>query len=403
MPRESTGIFRNLIFMTSLALLGCSGGEAVPSSGLPAGAAARLELDASYPEPFSFLNSVREREDGTVVAADPLSQVVLHLDLLAGTADTLGRVGEGPGEYRQPDQVFPLPGDSTLLVDIGKMQLTVIAPDGTLLSGMKMASAAEGGRFEVILPRAVDDQGRLYLTGSRGIREDFPPDSTLILRYDRASEVTDTMGWIWRPEPIVERSGSNVRMVSPQMEGRDDWAVGPQGEFAIVRVADYSVEWRFPDGRITEGPPNPVEPRPIRDEDKRTFLDRRSSDGLMMMVTQSSSGGTNMMMRRGGAGMGSEEPALTDFQWAEVFAPFRPDRARVSPSGELWVERWLPSSLDPQVDVFDGEGVKVGIVAFPQGRELVGFGSTGDGASAAYLVRTDEFDLKWLERYRIIR
>ena len=403
MPRGTAGTFRNLIFMPFLALLACSGGEGVPSSGLPAGAAARLELEASYPEPFSFLNSVREREDGTVMAADPLSQVVLRLDLLAGAADTLGRVGEGPEEYQQPDQVFPLPGDSTLLVDIGKMQLTVIAPDGTLHSGMKMATAGEDGRFEVILPRAVDAQGRIYLTGSRGVREDFPPDSTLILRYDRASEATDTMGWIWRPEPIVERSGSSVRMMSPQMEGRDDWAVGPEGAFAVVKVAEYSVEWRHPDGRISKGPPNPVEPRSIQDEDKQAFLDRRSSDGLMMMVTQSSSGGMNMMMSRGGAGMGGVEPALTDFQWAEAFAPFRPDRARVSPSGQLWVERWLPMDVNPQIDVFDEEGVKVGTVDLPPGRELIGFGSTGDGASAVYLVRTDEFDLKWLERYRIIR
>lgn len=397
-PRVTT------LILALTALSGCSGGSDVPpSSGLPGGTFGRLDLEASYPEAFSFLNSVRELSDGTILAADPLSQVVLQLDLLAGTADTLGRVGEGPQEYKQPDQVFPLPGDSTLLVDIGKMQLTVIGPEGRLHDGSRMASATDDGRMNVILPRIVDREGRIYYTGSRGMG-DGPPDSTLIVRFDRDTEAVDTMGWVWRPEPIVTRSGDNVRMMSIQMEGRDDWAVGPDGQFAVVRVSDYSVEWRYPDGRVISGPANPVERRRISDEDKLAFLDQRSSAGLMMMVSQSSSGAMDMSMSRGGGGMlGDNEPSLLDFQWAEAFPPFKPDRARVSPTGELWVERWFPVDQNPQMDVFGGEGSKLGTVDLPEGRELIGFGSTADGNPAVYLIRTDEFDLKWLERYRLVR
>jgi hypothetical protein len=363
---------------------------------------ASLDLEASYPEPFSFLSSVRERADGKVMVADPLSQVVLELDLAAGTADTLGRVGDGPQEYRQPDQVFPLPGDSTLLVDIGKVQLTVIDPDGTFHTGMKMASTTEGGGFQVIMPRFVDDGGRLYFTGTVRMGEG-PEDSTQVARYDRDTGTVDTMGWTWRPAPKVTRSGDNVSSMSTQMAGRDDWAVGPNGEFAIVRANDYSVEWRFPDGRMVKGPPNSVETPRITDDDKYAFLDRRSSAGLMMMVSASSEGAMDMSMSRGGAGMMGDEPNLLDYEWADRFPPFRPDRARVSPRDELWVERWLPDGRPPQVNVFDREGVMKGTIDLPEGREVVGFGTTADGAPAVYLVRTDEFDLKWLERYRVVR
>ena len=107
-----------MLALIPLALSGCAGGDVPPSSALAAGEVAHLELEASFPEPFSFVNSVREMADGTIMAADPLGQVLLRMDLSAGTADTLGRVGEGPQEYQQPDQVFPLPGDSTLLVDL---------------------------------------------------------------------------------------------------------------------------------------------------------------------------------------------------------------------------------------------------------------------------------------------
>ncbi len=399
---------RAAALLVSLVLSACAGGEA-PGGGdeaPPSGAFATLELETAYPEPFSFLNSVRELSDGTVLAADPLSQVVLRMDLVAGTADTLGRVGEGPQEYKQPDQVFPLPGDSTLLVDIGKAQLTVVGPDGAFHDGMKIASSVENGgnvRMNVILPRALDGDGRIYYTGSRGM-DQGPPDSTLVVRYDRRSQTVDTVGWAWRPEPIVIRSGDNVRSMSRQMEGRDDWAVGPDGALAMVRAGDYSVEWYRPDGRIVKGPSNPVDLRRISDADKEAFLEEGSSAGLMMMMSASSSGAVEMSMSRGGgARLMGDEPSLLDYEWAESFPPFRPDRSRVSPTGELWVERWLPRNQPPSTDVFDGEGVKLGSVAFPEGRELIGFGTTAGGDPAVYLVRTDEFDLKWLERYRMVR
>lgn len=401
-PLEKTVIFRMTLSLWVLALASCSGGETPPSTGLEAGQYARLELEAQHPEPFSFLNTIRERSDGTVLAADPLSQVVLRLDLTAGVADTLGRVGEGPEEYMQPDQVFPLPADSTLLVDIGKMQFTIIDPEGGFHSGRKLAAQSDNGRMEFIMPRLVDGEGRIYHTASGGLGQEGPQDSTLVVRFDRRTGETEEMGWVWRPAPIVTRSGDNVRSMSVQMSGRDDWAVGDEGAFAIVRAADYSVEWHYPDGRVVKGPPNPWERRSITEDDKLAFLENRSSGGLMVAVSQSSSGGTEMRMSRGGGGM-RPEWNLQDFQWAEEFAPFRPDRSRVSPAGHLWVTRWLPEGEAPRVDVFDGQGERLGGVDLPADRELIGFGTTADGSPAVYLVRTDEFDLRWLERYRIVR
>jgi len=392
------------ILLSPFVLSGCGARDDAASDGLPAGAFAMLELEQAYPHEFSFLNGVRQLADGTLLAADPLSQVLLHVDISAGAADTLARIGEGPGEYQQPDNVFPLPGDSTLLVDIGKARLISIGPDMVLHDGMQIAKTVEReGRvsMQLIMPRFVDGEGRLYYPGQGGL-DQGPPDSTAILRYDRAAERVDTLGWAWRPEPNVIRSGSSVRMLSRQMEGRDDWAVGSDGRLAIVRAADYSVEWRYPDGRVVEGPPNPVESRRISDEDKEAYLENRSSGGLMMMMSASGSGAVEMSMSRGGGARLGDAPGLLDFEWAEAFPPFQPDRALVSPWGALWVERWLPTGENPQLDVFDEDGVKLGTVALPAGRRLIGFGSTARGEPALYLVRTDEFDLRWLERYRVV-
>ncbi len=382
-----------------LAASACSGGGDGGGSG---GTVATLEPDATFPEPFSALINVRELPDGRLFAADPLSQVLLRVDMDAGSADTLGRVGDGPGEYRQPDQVYPLPGDSTLLVDLGKMRLAVIGPDGALHEGMSMALPAQDGSPGIILPRAMDDLGRIYFSGMRGLGEG-PADSTVIGRYDRTTGTTDTAVVLWQPEPKIERSGNSVRMMATMMEGRDDWAVGSDGRVAAVRANGYSVEWHFPDGRVVAGPVNTFETIPIGEADKEATLEERSGGGLSVAVTRDASGGTSMQMMRGGSmGMG-QEPSVSDYEWAESFAPFRPDRSRVSPENEVWVQRWLPADRPQLMDVFDSAGVRIGSVELPEGTRLMGFGHGPDGTEVAYLTRTDEVGLVWLSRYRVVR
>lgn len=391
------------LFPLLLTATACFGGG---DSGDSGGAIASLELDATYSEPFSALINVRELPDGRLFAADPLSQVLLRVDLDTGKADTLGRVGGGPGEYRQPDQVYPLPGDSTLLVDLGKMQLTVLGPDGALHEGISMALTTENGPPGVILPRAVDAQGGIYYSAMAGLGQG-PPDSTTIARYDRATGATETAVVLWRPEPRVERSGNSVRMTATMMEGRDDWAVGPDGRVAVIRANGYSVEWHNPAGRVVSGPENSFETIPIGEADKEVALEERASGGafggVAVMVSQSASGGTSMQMMRGGSMGMADEPSVSDFQWAESFAPFRPDRSRVSPENEVWVQRWLPADRPQLMDVFDSTGVRTGTVELPDGLNLIGFGHGPDGGEVAYLTHTDEVGLVWLSRYRVVR
>jgi len=87
----------------------------------PAGSDAQINLveEAEYPELLKLLSSVRELSDGRVLAADPLDQTLAAIDMDAGTKDVWGAPGTGAQQYRQPDAVHALPGDSTLMVDLG--------------------------------------------------------------------------------------------------------------------------------------------------------------------------------------------------------------------------------------------------------------------------------------------
>ena len=382
------------------------GGISCTDGGGPGGDAAAfasLELEAAYPEPFSFLSGVRELPDGKLLAADPLSQVLLRVDMDAGTADTLGGVGGGPEEYQQPDEVFPLPGDSTLLVDLGKTYLTVIGPDGTFHGGLSMALATEDGPMSIIMPEAVDELGRIYHRGMGGFGQG-PADSSSVTRYDRSTETSETVASIWITEPTVTRSGGgNVSMTLPRMVPNDDWAVAPDGRIAVIRANGYMVEWHLPDGQIVTGPENPYEELPISYADKEADLENSSGAGLSIAIRRSSSGASEMQMSRGGSRGGGDGPTVEDQVWGETFPPFQNGRSVASPSNEVWVQRWLPVDHPPTMDVFGPDGVLKGSVTIPERSQLIGFGQDSGGDEVAYFVRTDEVDLQWLERYRVER
>ena len=406
-PSLSTLLIALPLFMAGAACSG-DGGEGGPAAdGGEAGSAVALTLDGSYAEPFSYLSSVREMPDGTVMAADPLGQVLLRLDMNAQSADTLGRVGEGPEEYEQPDQVYPLPGDSTLLVDLGNGRLTTLDPEGRFVDGMPIAQQtdSEGGGMmgmTVLMPRALDGRGRIYFSSTRGMDAD-PPDSTYVVRFDRATQALDTVAALWVPELQVERSGNNIRISNVQLQGQDDWAVGPDGSIAVVHRNGYSVAWIHPDGRVTQGPTPPFDEISPSQADKDAIVDERAATGLAVMMTAGGEGGMSMAMRRGGTPRFAGADDMPEQEWAEVFPPFREGASAVSPAGELWVERW-GHTTDPRLfDVFDGQGVRIATVELPAGSRIIGFGDAGGARDVVYVTRMDEVGLWWLERYRIDR
>jgi hypothetical protein len=159
----------------------------------------------------------------------------------------------------------------------------------------------------------------------------------------------------------------------------------------------------MPGGEVVTGPETPYEVIPISYADKEADLDESTGAGLSISIMRNSSGGTQMQMQRGGSlGGGGDDPSVEDQTWGEDFPAFRNRRSVVSPANDVWVLRWLPADQEPMMDVFGSDGVLKGSVIIPRDRRLIGFGSGPEGAGVAYFVRTDEVDLQWLERYRVV-
>jgi len=345
----------------------------------------------SFPEAFGYLNNVRELSDGRVMVADPLGQVLVIANLATGTADTIGRVGGGPTEYRQPDAVFPLPGDSSLLVDLGNARLTVIAPDGEF-GQTYSATQGAGQAMLLVLPRAVDGNGNPYFL-HQAFGPGGPPDSATVMRFDRRTGASEPVARVKLPE-IDQTGAGGQRMIQMRpLSPRDDWAVAADGRVAVVRAADYSVAWVQPDGRVVAGPANDFRPVRVGDAEREAWSSVMVRSGVTIGMRMSPGGERSVSLSRGG---GTGPPPMASAAWPEVAPAFWYGRSVVTPAGELWVERYVRVGDQPLFDVLDATGRKRGELRLPVGRQVVGF---GDGT--VYLARIDEDDLCWLERYRL--
>lgn len=355
------------------------------------------EPDASYPEAFSLVQGLLELPDGRVMIADPLGQALVIADLEVGGADTLGSVGQGPEEYRQPDGVFALPGDSVLLVDLGNARLTVIAPDGSFGATMPIAQEGPGPGpgLLIVLPRAVDSRGRVYFQPVGGGRGPQLPDSAAVVRWDRGSGAMDTVAMVKLPEMKQSRSGgpgSQAVMIMPvPLSPQDAWAVSWDGRVAVARADPYHVEWIHVDGKVVRSGPIAFEPVRIRRADKLEWAE--ALGGGIRIGIMVENGQRRMSLSRGGGGR--EEPDIDSFDWPDNKPAFADNGVRVTPEGDMWVQRHVAAGEPIEFDVFGASAELKGKVIVPASREIVGF-----GRGTVYAVRTDDLGLRWLERYR---
>lgn len=365
-----------------------------------AGQEVRLDdPEATYNEAFSVVQTVRELPDGRVLVADPLGQALVALDMDAGVADTLGRVGQGPREYRQPDAVWPLPDGRTLLVDLGNGRLTELGADLSFgdTRPYTVGEIGPGRDLVLAIPQGVDGEGRLYFRsfGAMG-GGGMMADSAWVLRLDPATDQVDSVARFKVEERTRQSSGGpdnqNVSIQPIPLSPADAWGIAADGRVFVARVGDFSGEWVGPDGSRTRGPANDYRPVSIGQAEKEAWDEERvTSGGGLQMQVEVVNGSMSMSASRGGQ---SADDNLDQYQWPEDMPPFYDDRIPVDPMGRAWVRRHVEAGEAPTYDLFGADATRVAQVTLMPGRRVVGF---GDGA--VYVVYADEFGLQYLERH----
>jgi hypothetical protein len=341
--------------------------EAVPSRALGT-------REAEGAETFSQVRGFRELSDGRVLITDQRERKIVLLDLTRGTAMRVGREGPGPGEYQMAIDLVAMPGDTTLLGDVGRGLdiLSVITPDGKI-SGSKRLP--EGSRFSYLF--GVDAAGRIHVAQTIFRTAGEPaPDSQPILRLDLRRNVADTAFFV----RTIPRNPAAPNPYSP----RHQWAIGRDGSAAIVDVEKYQVTWITTDGRRTTGAPIPFEPIAVTQADHDEFRELAIRLGGI---------GQSGMARVGGASGSASLPA-------PAFPSHKPpflgnDATMIAPNGELWVRRSQRArEKAPRHDIIDRNGQRIATVTLPPNTKLLALGVHG-----IYLARYDEDDLIHIERY----
>jgi hypothetical protein len=368
--------------------------------------------DATFEEPFSLVNlgALRELRDGRVLVADMKDKIVQLVDMRSGNAVSVGREGSGPGEFALPMRVLAGPADTSFIFDPGNQRYLVVSPDGKPVTTfrMEMSEAPRAGgpviRMGLSIARATDARGRLYFEGSpmpSGPGQQAP-DTVAVMRYDRSTQKIDTLGWVKLAPNNTQVTGGQgnmsfrVGMANP-LAPRDEWTVFPDGRVAIVRAANYQVDWvlangtkrssapiRFPTLRVTEA-----------DKKEEEALRARARQGMVTMTMEAGPGGTRSSAGVGAPRGATQEP-ITD--WPEVKPPFRSGMASVlaRPNGELWVRRTEAAGAKGSLyDVIDAQGAVTHSVRVPEGLSVVGFGN-----GTVYTTKLDEDDLVYLQRHR---
>ena len=67
--------------------------------------------DATHPEEFTQVNSVRELSDRRLLVVDQRDGPVVALDFASGAVRAVGRQGRGPGAYSRPSRLHALGSD----------------------------------------------------------------------------------------------------------------------------------------------------------------------------------------------------------------------------------------------------------------------------------------------------
>lgn len=366
---------------------------------LPSALAAQAPIQLGAPDrildhDFTQLRGLRELPGGRLLVTDRLEPAVYVVAADGKGLSRIGREGEGPAEYRLPGALVPMPGDSTLLLDEANLRLVVIGPDLAIRRSM---STQRPGLVYGIWPRAVDPAGRFIfqVPAWASWRPGTPPvDSIAVARIDWRTGRIDTLALV---KPAADPGPVKRGMPSVPFSPQDIWTAAPDGRLYLVRVADYHLEVRAPDGKLTRGAPVPFTALPVTREDKvahvRNFLENSTLGGR-----GGKQGGSTGMSAVPAEFMTPEEIArmVAENPFAERKPPFTDLSPRLAPDGTLWVERSTRHGEPPMFELFDGTGTPRGQVVLPRGRRLVAVGAAG-----VYLAATGPDGLERLERYRL--
>ena len=329
---------------------------------------------------FTSVRSVHELPDGRILVTDYGENRLTQVDLEADTTNehSVGRTGEGPGEYHHVGTLFPLSRDTVLHIDSYNGRWTVVA------SGVLQEYRRPSGSIDQALAstlRGVDSLNHMLGFQPLGGRRATSADSLAVAFGQRGAVAWDTIARsrgrgsnsaVMRELPRMP-NGMRALASGTPLDAEDRIALSYDGWVAIAYVDPYRVDWRTPAGTWINGAPLPFE-RIRTDSDVKCKWSLRAVPyvdkcDLSWMIG-----------------------------WPGVIPPFvASDRPGIFTTrrGEVVIERVQLVDDGPRTyDVVNRRGELVRTVTLGPRQRIVGFGLRG-----VYVVSTGELDLQTISRH----
>ena len=229
------------------------------------------ELDGPEEYLFGWIFSFAADDDLNLFVFDGQAQEVRVFDSLGTYVETLGRPGEGPGEFSRAEVIALLPDGRLVVRDPGNQRLEVFVPGtgkteqwryevGGLHSGWPLHTDFHGRTFVRTSALGRDDiDTHIIVFGPDGTQVDTLPEPSII--YQPPTLIAERFGVSPSGQPT---HGSTIALVpfSPILV----WTVHPNGHFLTGLSSEYRIDLARDDGvlRIERA----ADPVPVRDEER---------------------------------------------------------------------------------------------------------------------------------------
>lgn len=292
---------------------------------------------------------------GVLLLPEPQLPGLIRLDFATGRRDTVGRAGDGPGEYRAPNFLFALPAGRLGVVDGVARRVTVLSP---ALTFEEHRGIPAGLSPFLLRADTVGNQFGIGFVASQAA----PGDSAPIVRLRAAATTVDTVGFVERLQTAPIQIGQMGMMVPAEYASRDLWGVDMDGTVWIARGSRRALEFVSREGTRTTFP-LPFAPIPTVDADRALFRGLPAPEGLDRAAR-----------------------AL-----APIKGPFQEVRTDLSGDYVLWLNQPAGYTSEQYAE-FDRTGTHLRTIALPQSWKIIAVSAT-----AIYAARESESG-EWVVR-----
>lgn len=332
--------------------------------------------------------------DGRVVIGDGQNHNVRFFSPDGTYLATVGKAGEGPGEFSGGINLLLGPGDTILAIDGRTQRANVISPDAEWLSSF--STLPRDGFYGFSWD---DDETTREIVSLQGpiFGEGRPPDArfSFVVLRNLQGAFLDTLARL--PASQTVTGEGNARLVHLYLGGPDYDLC--DGMVVTGHSDDYRLTWRRRDGTVVRIASLDREPLAITDEDQRVLFDR-----------------IDVVAQQNQAPQAAVAESKSRIRFEPTYPAFR--RFVCGPEGSILVQRIQPlREMTPEQlenfgvgatapgadewDVFDREGRYLGVAPLPTPPHRHAFTRDRSGAWLMVGIERDELDVPYAGVWRV--